>query len=394
MEKHIIGLLALMILSGCSSKTVVLKETDSQLMADKEKAYIVFSRTSNFVGAGIGVNIFKFDKDMAEIEHVASTANDEKTIYKVSEGKHYFYSDITSAASAAYIAEVSVAKGETVWVNLSMNSDMNFFPKIYTQKRVDEYAELAKVKKCSDDVLKKYLFKAEQQEEQIKTISYYSPAHFEIECADDVVVKLRDVYYFQSIEDLKKPTSVQLAQEVQLAFEEKKQKQKKIISEFVPVFEAKYSGNIPVTEKPFLNILKAAPNSEKYAGVNFKVSKSEIADGKKVDGFMDDLKNKFPQQKQNSISVTCTFHKLDEGSMLAKYMTNGLLPATYDKNITVWDIELKFEDAHGSNVGHIRVSEFERIGAFGGISTIYGDLLELLIEYIEVNYLIKTDKSM
>lgn len=392
MKKYIIGLLALMILSGCSSKTVALKETDNQLTADKEKAYIVFSRTSNFVGAGIGVNIFKFDKDMQEVEHVASTANDEKTIYKVSEGKHYFYSDITSAASAAYITELNVAKGETVWVNLSMNSDMNFFPKVYTQKRVDEYATLAKIKSCSDNALKKYLFKAEPQEEQTKTTSYYSPSHFEIECANDVVVKLRDVYYFQSIDDLKKPVSVQLAQEALLAFKEKKQSQKKIISDFIPIFEAKYSGNIPVTENPFLNIIKAAPDGMRYAGVNFKVSKSDIADSKKADGFMSDLKKKLPQHNQNSVSVTCIFHKLDDGNMFAKYMTNGLLPATYDKNIAVWDIELKFEDAQGNNVGHIRVSEFERIGAFGGINTIHGDLLELLSEYIEVNYLIKTDK--
>ncbi|MEA2018747.1 MAG: hypothetical protein U9N59_09885 [Campylobacterota bacterium] len=86
----ILGLVVLFT-TGCVSTSLEVKKPQSEIVKDTTKSYIMFSRSSMFIGGGVPNNIVEFNYDTKELNFVGILMPGERLIYKVEPGEHYFY---------------------------------------------------------------------------------------------------------------------------------------------------------------------------------------------------------------------------------------------------------------------------------------------------------------
>lgn len=88
--KIVIVTLALTLV-GCSSKTVEVEESNSQLISKSDKAYIVFSWPKDRLINREVIEIVELNQKQDDFKLVGTLEFGTKMIYEVEEGKHNFY---------------------------------------------------------------------------------------------------------------------------------------------------------------------------------------------------------------------------------------------------------------------------------------------------------------
>lgn len=81
----------ILLTSGCVSTSLKVTKTQSEILKDKSKSYIMFSRFSSLIGAGVRNNIVEFNYNTKELNFVGTLMSGERLIYEVEPGEHYFY---------------------------------------------------------------------------------------------------------------------------------------------------------------------------------------------------------------------------------------------------------------------------------------------------------------
>ena len=108
--------LSILFFSGCTSAySTGVKKPQSELIKDSSKAYIMFSRSGQIFGTGIPNNIVEFDYETKELKQVGILFPDERIIYQVEPGKHYFY--MSGGENDDYL-EVSTKANHMYYVNV------------------------------------------------------------------------------------------------------------------------------------------------------------------------------------------------------------------------------------------------------------------------------------
>lgn len=127
--KHILLLVLTSILFiGCVSKSTVVNENLSELTTNKEKAYIIFTRSSSY-GYGDSSEISEFKYDTQDINLVGIYTWGEKILYPVDEGTHYFYLD--SDMCVDDMIKVNVKAGYVYYIDTYLD-DISKIPLLKT----------------------------------------------------------------------------------------------------------------------------------------------------------------------------------------------------------------------------------------------------------------------
>lgn len=126
--------LLLLLLSGCgaASYSVPSKNTEANIINNKDKAYIIFSTEE--LGAGRGNPIFEYLPEEETFKFVSIMASYQTFIYPVEEGVHYFYS---MGGETYDFLKVEASKGkkyftniETIFWTFRMTTPIEFEPTV------------------------------------------------------------------------------------------------------------------------------------------------------------------------------------------------------------------------------------------------------------------------
>ncbi len=364
-------------LSGCSFKSDEVNIPETQIMSDKEKGYIIFSRPSKYLGGAINIDLFEFDKKTFEPKVVGTLSSGERTIYKVDEGEHYFFMEPTE-----YIQVVNVKKGEIKYINIFIDFMYGFVPMELSEQRIDLKNNILK-EKCTDKTLDKYMFNK----------SYTSPLKLSMKCEDERIIELNETYLpFNSLKDF---NSTNLVQPNKYAFSELEMEKDVIqgnIKGFFPIWESKLK-LIPYSEELFLTINKVIDDSnfQKFQAVKIeRGTHDEKVDKKLVKDFFDEFSKRMGDKNsgENVVTAKISFNKYDDGNMAMRYLVTGLSKNILFNNIGIIDFTVDFYNKD-EKISSIKLSETEIGGVFGGINTLKIDTLKILEEYIQRNLIKK-----
>ncbi len=362
-------------------------------MKDKTKAYVVFSRPYNFMGAGNSIDIVQFNNKTFKPKYVAYLSAGERVIYAVNTGENYFFTDVGANENIQY---VNAKSGQVYYINLGVTGEAIFFPKLYKERRLN-FAEELKQENCSDEFLNKYLFKLEQEiEEEISYVKdknpitkYDSIIQFKIECQNGKVIKIKDKYYVHTLSELKAVELVKPNEKAYQDFNREKEQYRKDIKAYYPTWDFKFK-NVPMTESVFLDIKDNVKEKDfkKYTMVDVFPSSDNKLDDNTLQGLTKRLKSKFEYSDNgNILTIEYVINKLDTGNMFGRYMTMGIAKNSYRSNMGVIDVDIIFKDKDEAVVGSIRVSQLEAGGFLGGVNTLKSDVAESIYEYVKNNYL-------
>ena len=364
-------------LSGCSFRSDEVKIPETQIMSDKEKGYIVFSRPSKYIGGGVNIDLFEFDKKTFEPKVVGTLSNGERTIYQVDEGEHYFFIEPTE-----YIQVVNVKKGEIKYISIFIDFMFGFVPMELSEQRINLKNNILK-EKCTDKTLDKYMFNK----------NYTSPIRLSMKCEDERIVELNETYLpFNSLKDF---NSTNLVQPNKYAFSEFEMEKDVIhgnIRDFFPMWESKLK-SIPYSEELFLTINKVVDDSnfQKFQAVKIETGiHDEKVDKKLVKDFFDEFSKRMGNKNstENAVTAKISFNKYDDGNMAMRYLVTGFSKNALVNNIGVIDFTVDFYNKD-EKISSIKLSETEVGGVFGGINTLKTDTLKILEEYIQRNLIKK-----
>lgn len=115
-NKHylLLFLLSLLVFTGCSTTSITLEKPSNELMKNKDKSYISFSRSNSIGGMAIPCKIRTFDYQSKTFKNVGTLMRGERIIYPVTPGKHYFY--LTGGENDDYL-EVDTLANHLYFVN-------------------------------------------------------------------------------------------------------------------------------------------------------------------------------------------------------------------------------------------------------------------------------------
>jgi len=380
-------------LGGCSSRSIVVKKPEAQILADKTKAYVVFTRPYNFVGAANSIDIVHFNNRNFDVNYVAYLSAGERVIFKVNEGENYFFTDVGANEN---IQVVNAKKGKIYYINLGVTASTIFFPKLYKEDRL-QFVNTLKGTSCSNKLLKKYLFKKDKEKKEKSSyaqkkntlITYSSPTQVRISCDNNKVVKVEDRYYGHTLEELKQVELVKPNEKAFKVFNREKKQYVKDIKAYYPTWNFKFR-DVPMSENTFLEIKKSINDIDfkKYTMVNILASNLNTIDKKVLNKLRKKLNAKFQSlDSKNILTIEFTINKLDTGNMFGRYMTMGIAKNAYRSNIGVIDVDINLKNSAGLSVGSFRLTELEVGGFLGGIDTLESDINDIIFNYINTNYL-------
>lgn len=390
----IISIFSIFLFTGCGSKNVEVKLPESQIMADKEKSYIVFSRPSGFIGSAVDIDVMEIDIEKKEpIKLVGIISNGERLIYETEEGSHYFF---TNVGQNENIEKITINKGEIKYVNLSINTNlmMGFYPLVFEQNRLKLKEKLHNYS-CEDKTFAKFLFKEDVGKEGSSNNFYKSPMQFKIECNKNRIINVKDLYYDYTIDELNKVKLVQSTQKAISPYTSNIKEFSQNIKEYYPIWDLKFR-NVPIVETPIMlldNIIadKYLNNFNGIAVVsgnhNEKMSKELILD------YINDLSSEFKHSNSiiddKKLTLKITFDKYDDGNMAARYILIGIGKNSFRESMGVIDFKVELIDENNQVFNTFRIFEVEAGGFFGGINTLKSDTMKLVVDYVKNNLLVK-----
>lgn len=375
--------------NGCGSKNIEVKTPESQITANKEKSYIVFSRPASIFGSALDVDVMEFDIEKKEpIKLVSVISNGERIIYETNEGKHYFF---TNVGQNENIETIDIKKGETKFVNISANIETGilFYPLIFDKQRLEIKKEISNVT-CDNNLLKKLLFKRNLNgDSELES----SALQFKIICEKNKIKEIKDLYYGSSVEDLNKVKLVQPSEEAFSYFNKNINEFSTDIKEYYPIWDFKFR-NVPIVESPIMLIDNIIEDKQlnKFSSVNIISGKhNEKMDKLLITEYINDLKNEFSSYtaKDKILSLKITFDKYDNGSMASRYMLTGIGKNSLRDSMGVIDFRIELIDENNEVINSFRIFEVEAGGILGGINTLKPDTMKIITEYIQNNLLKK-----
>lgn len=393
MTKYILSIFFLMITSiftGCGSKNIEVKIPEAQIMADKEKSYIVFSRPWGFMGSALDIDVMEIDTEKKEpLKLVGIVSNGERIIYETKEGIHHFF---TNVGQNENIEQINMKKGETKYVNLSINTNlmMGFYPLVLDQKRLDLKVKLQKYS-CDNKTLAMFLFKEDIGKEGSSNNFYKSPMQFKIECNKDHIIDVKDLYYDYTIDELNKAKLVQSTQKAISSYNSDLTEFSQNIKEYYPIWDLKFR-NVPIVETSIM--LLDDPISDNYLN-NFKsitiVSENhnEKMNKELISEYVNDLSNEFKNLTNDNKKLTLkiTFDKYDDGNMAARYILIGIGKNSFRESMGVIDFKVELIDENNQVFNTFRIFEVEASGFLGGINTLKSDTMKIVVNYVKNNLL-------
>lgn len=380
---------------GCSSKNMSVTASESEMISDKNKAHILFSRPSNLMGGAYNIYIMEFDESTFEPKLVAILDSGERSIYSLNEGKHFFYTNVVANEN---IIEMDVEKGKLYYVNNGVTPNTIFYPLVYTDQRTALKTKIESLL-CSRKTLDKYLFKEVVEDESKntysnqssnKSIKYTSSIYIEIECNDDKIIKVSDRYLYKTIKELKDEADlVKLKDDAYLSFEKSDRAEfKEEIKDLYPLWKIKFK-DVPFTESPFIRINKDV--SDEYFQAFDRIQVVNKSTNVKNEDIDNSIKSTFGSINKGSKTLTVEYiiNKYDDGSMAGRYLTMGIAKHSYLDSIGVIDLSINFLTEDSEVIGSIRITEIEAGGILGGINTLISDVVNEVKEYTLNNFIKK-----
>ena len=388
----ILVLIALgVIFAGCSTRSLKVQESFTDLVSDKNQAYVVFARPYSFMGGAHNIDIMEFDESTFSPKAVIHLANDERTVYPVKPGKSYFF---TNVGANENITMVDLKPGEIQYINMGVSSNSVFFPIHIADSRLSLKEKLLN-QQCNDMVLRRYLFKPVDSDSELGTQSkdtkLSSPMQLTLSCENGKVANVKDEFHGTSMQEI---DSLQLVK----VDEKYKQEIKKRSTEFsddiktlYPVWDLKMK-NIPLSEKPVVFVLKEASkeNYNQFTNVSTKVKKvNDKISNESYEEFIQKSSQLFNEYKndKHTLKLVYELHNFDDGSMAGRYFTSGFSAAGAYKDIGVLDVTVSIVDANENTIGKVRLTTIEAFGLLGGVNTMVSDILDIVQEYVVNNYM-------
>lgn len=389
----LLAVTSIFLLSGCGSKNIEVKIPESQIMADKEKSYIVFSRPSVFMGGGLDIDVMEIDiKRKEPIKLVGIISNGEKMIYETEEGIHHFFSNVGQNEN---IERIEIKKGETKYVNLAINTNlmMGFYPLEIKQSRIKLLDKLANYP-CNESTRKKFLFDEELDMEGNPTNFYTSPLHFKIKCNNDKIISIKDLYHDYTIDELNEATLVQSTKSATDSYDSDLVEFAENIKEYYTIWDFKFR-NVPIVEVPIMLIDDIIDEQylNTYKSIEIISGKhNEKMDQKLINEYIEDLKNDLKDFNtgDNKLIVRITFDKYDNGNMAARYLLTGIGKNSLRESMGVIDFKVELINKDNEVFNSFRMFEVEAGGFLGGINTLKSDTMNIMKKYITNNLLVET----
>ena len=382
-----VAIITVIFFSGCGSNNLVVSTPKSELFKDKESSYIVFIRPDRFAGGGVNTNIIEFNPDnLDDIKFVGNLSNNEKIIYKVKAGKHYFFTDTNDT-----IVSVTTKKNEIKNIRLAVTPlfELSDIPTMYPFELNDSRAELINYIKssgCSTKIKESLLFKEKNEKD---SENFFSPLMIEIKCNKYDLVEIKDLLNDATAEELDMVKIVESSKDSYIEFEKDKKSLIKDIKDYYPLWKFKFR-DMPLLQKPMI-ILDNIPNANKKIFDSIKIvegSHSPNMDKESINEFILQLRENYKNEISKKLLILkITFDKYDNGNMISRYIIGGF---GIDKEVWgVIDFKVELIDENNNLIDTFRIFETEMGGFLGGINTLNSDTMSVLVDYINNNYLIK-----
>jgi hypothetical protein len=399
--KYLVVPIALAGLTACGSNKVIVKEPVSELVSDKDKGYVMFVIPS-FFGHSYGVDIMEFDhKTSMPTENAIVLDKEEKVVFPMNEGEHYFY---TNFGANEHVIKIDVKKGDLHHVNMGFP----FIPRISYLSRA-ELANKIKQLGCNKSNLSRYLFSdiTEIQDDSIltsnssspQTLKYSSPLLYEVTCLNNNVVTVQDTYYGVTAEDLEEAKLVRASKEQEEEFKLERTEYQEDIKKIAPLYLKKFDqadigsvwigltgGVLPIVERD------ASSNKlNRYGQIQIDVSMlGDYVDQEEYKAFKvkaSELEAKITGDGKN-LKVKLEVYKLDTGSMAGRYFTLGFSASSAVKSMGVTGVYVSYFDAETNElIGKVRLSTVLTGGVLGGINTMTSDILDFFTKYTEATFI-------
>jgi len=372
-------------LNGWASSIAHANEENFQ--NNENKAYVVFAREVNLLGAARTPTIYEFDPNTYAPKLVGSLSIGDKIAWEIDEGLHYFFTDYINSS----INKIQAKKGVTYYVSIN---EIRLIPEISKSKYIFE--KYLSSMTCSDKIINQYLFTEiaqpggedddEVTESANKSRYYSSPAltNSIIKCNDKkisilqsgILASLDDVlrttkFFKKNNEDIKNISS-------------NNEQLKEQIKEFYDLYRLKYEG-IPIWGESYLNIITPITpiDYKNFSGISISEIKS-FATENNVENFKNNIKS-IEKSGSNPISLKVNILKYTEGSQVGRYA--ALAPFSIDENSAVIHAQVDFVNNKGVLVSSIQISNVITGGMFGGTNSLENDLQAIIKEYTERNLL-------
>lgn len=383
---------------GCSSKNISVTVPESNIMSDKNKANIIFSRPSHLMGGAYDIYIMEFDESTFEPKLAAILDSGERSIYSVDEGKHFFYTNVVANEN---IIEMNVEKGKLYYVNNGVTPNTIFYPLVYTNQRTSLKKKIESLP-CSQKTLDKYLFKMIEQEEQQNSYSnkpsnelnkYTSSIFMNIECKNGKIIKVSDKYLHKTIDELKDESDLVSLKDTSYEdfIADDKADFKSEIQDLYPLWKVKFK-DVPWTETPFIVINQETDDQFFQIFERVEVRKG-IAQNKEMQEENIDLESDIKSSLESinngdrTLIVEYIINKNDDGNMAGRYLTMGISKDGFRSSMGVIDLTINFLTKDQKVIGSIRVTEVEAGGILGGINTLSSDVINEIKEYTNKNFM-------
>lgn len=387
--------------TGCSTSSLKVSEPASQLMADKNNAYVVFTRPNSFLGRAHNIDIMEFDVKEFNTKAVIHLANDEYTIYPVKPGKSYFF---TNVGANENITMVDLKPGEIQYLNMGVTGNTIFFPVHLDNTRI-KFEDKLLTMNCDKSTIDRYLFTllAEEEDDESNVFirkeksigdnQYESLLQYNITCEKGKITKIEDTYHGTNISKISKLNLVKPNKSYLKEILDRNSEFKSDIKTLFPVWDLKLR-NLPISETPvvFLHEEPSQQNFQRFSTIKVKTKLlNKNVDKVLYNELVDDCVEKFSDINQEGETLNLLFeiNNLDDGSMAGRYFTSGFSASGLYSDIGLLDLTITMLDMDGNNIGKMRLTTIEGGGILGGVNTMNSDLLNIAKKYIVYNYLKK-----
>lgn len=388
-------------LTGCSTNSVIVKKPDAEMTSDNSKGYVVFGRPSSFIARGASVRIMEFEpKSFMPIKLVGTLENDQKAIYPVEQGVHYFYTFVDGGINfdLRTIQKVDIKKGEIIYFNTGMKDVNGLVPVKLDKSRLSTKQSIEQMK-CEPFNLAKLLFKDDTPIDEGEDLggtqrssdkSYISPFEYSIQCKGDKVTKVKDLYSGIKVSAFKNLDTVVPSKDNASSFmQQERYEYQEDIKNLFPIWKNKFE-NTPFSNRVIGFVLdnNLEENLKSFNNIEIAVDSSNpLISSKDIISFKKEAQELLLpiSSKGKALKVVFDISKLDSGSQAGRYLsltTNMML-----KNTGVLDVTVNYYDQSGTRIGKIRWAVITSSGVLGGFNSMTKDILNLTKRYTENNYM-------
>jgi hypothetical protein len=382
---------SMLLYTGCASSSVAVKTPESELMSNKEKAYIIFAKPESVGSDLFDWEIMEFNPKTSEPKLVASLPGGSKSIYEVDEGEHYFTS--FPGRDIGFMTKIDVKKGQKYYTYLSKDTAIPYALLVHNNDRLN-LLEKIKSSKCDKQLLDKYLFMTSDnyhsKPKSKNGIIYTSKNMFlEIECSpNNEIINIQDLYFKKNIFEISKLSLFEKTKEAVQEFDSNTTRPLKAIRYFYPTWKNSFQ-DVFYSEIPFVNLKQIFEDKyykefDSITIVDNQVNYENLSFAE----FNDIFEKSFTTFKngKNPIIIKYTLLKLHAGSKIGRGNLLVQGDETYGSFGSIL-VNVDFYDKNNQKIGSIDVSQMVTGGPLGGLNNTVTDTVGVINEYVKRNFL-------